>query len=92
MPLLGLRGVSQYGARTIIGPIRLPPIAVEADAAVSGFTFWLHGVAALALLGLIGAHVGAAMFHYLILKDGVLSRMLPSLRASALKTSKPDRA
>lgn len=79
VPLLGLRGVSQYGARSIIGPISLPQIAAEADAAISGFTFWLHGIAAIALLGLIVSHIGAAMFHFLIRKDGVLQRMLPSL-------------
>lgn len=79
VPLLGLRGVSQYGARSIIGPIGLPKIAAEAPESVSGFTFWLHGVAAVALLALIGAHIGAALFHYLIRKDGVLQRMLPSL-------------
>jgi cytochrome b561 len=26
---------------------------------------------------LVGAHVGAALFHYFIRKDGVLARMLP---------------
>ncbi len=80
VPLLGLRGVSQYGARNIFGPISLPQIAAEADAATSGFTFWLHGVAALALLALIASHIGAAMFHFLIRKDGVLQRMLPMRR------------
>ena len=77
VPLLGWRGVSQYGARNIWGPISLPPIAAEAGTAVAGFTFWLHGIAAFALLTLIGAHVGAALFHFLIRKDGVLQRMLP---------------
>ncbi len=77
VPLLGLRGVSQYGARNIYGPISLPQIAAEADAAASGFTFWLHWIAGVALLGLIASHIGAAMFHFLIRKDGVLQRMLP---------------
>ncbi len=77
VPLLGLRGVSQYGARTIYGPISLPQIAAEADAATSGFTFWLHGIAAMALLALIASHIGAALFHFFIRKDGVLQRMLP---------------
>jgi cytochrome b561 len=80
VPLLGLRGVSQYGARNIYGPISLPPIAAEADAAASGFTFWLHWITAVALLALIGAHVGAALFHHFIRKDGVLQRMLPLRR------------
>jgi cytochrome b561 len=28
---------------------------------------------------MIGAHVGAAIFHHVIRKDGVLRRMLPGL-------------
>ena len=78
VPLLGWRGVSQYGARNIVGPINLPQIAAENQDA-AGFTFWLHGVAAFALVLLIGAHIGAAIFHFFIRKDGVLARMLPTV-------------
>jgi cytochrome b561 len=39
-----------------------------------------HGLAAWLLLGLIGLHVGAAMLHGLVLKDGVLQTMLPQRR------------
>jgi superoxide oxidase len=38
-----------------------------------------HGLGAKALLALIGLHAGAALFHRLILRDGVLQRMLPRL-------------
>ena len=79
VPLLGLRGVSQYGARNIYGPVSLPQIATENQDA-AGFTFWLHGVAAFALALLILTHIGAAIFHFVIRKDGVLTRMLPSVR------------
>jgi cytochrome b561 len=34
---------------------------------------------AFALVALIGMHVGAALFHHFIRRDGVLTRMLPSL-------------
>jgi cytochrome b561 len=43
------------------------------DAAARVF-FW-HLVGAIALVLLIGMHVGAALFHYLIRRDGVLRRM-----------------
>jgi hypothetical protein len=33
-------------------------------------------------LPLIGLHAGAALFHGLVLRDGVLQRMLPSSRAA----------
>jgi cytochrome b561 len=35
----------------------------------------VHGVLAWVLLALIGAHVGAAMFHRFVLKDRVLQRI-----------------
>jgi len=38
-----------------------------------------HEVGANLLLALIGFHVGAALFHRLVLRDGVLQRMLPRL-------------
>ena len=37
----------------------------------------LHELAAWMLLALIGIHAAAALFHGLILRDGVLQRMLP---------------
>jgi cytochrome b561 len=36
-----------------------------------------HEFGAKALLALIGLHAGAALFHALVLRDGVLQRMLP---------------
>jgi cytochrome b561 len=36
-----------------------------------------HELGAKALVLLIGLHVGAALFHYVILRDGVLQRMSP---------------
>jgi superoxide oxidase len=36
-----------------------------------------HEFGAKALMVLFGLHAGAALFHYLILRDGVLQRMLP---------------
>ena len=44
-----------------------------------------HEFGAKALVALIGLHAGAALFHGLVLRDGVLQRMLPS-------TSRPTRA
>lgn len=35
--------------------------------------FWLG----MALLALLGAHIGAALFHHLVLRDGTLNRMWP---------------
>ena len=38
---------------------------------------WFHEVGAWMLLTLIGLHAAAALFHGLILRDGVLQRILP---------------
>ena len=42
-----------------------------------------HGIGANALVILIGLHAGAALFHRLVLRDGVLQRMLPSMQVRA---------
>lgn len=78
IPLLGWIGVSLYGARSIFGLFSLPPIAAE-NAPASELIFRLHYWAALLLVAMLGAHVGAALFHHFIRGDGVLRRMLPGL-------------
>lgn len=79
VPLLGWYGVSLYGARSLFGIVSLPPLAAQnQDAATT--VFLLHFFAAMAMLAMIGAHVGAAIFHHFIRRDGVLRRMLPGLR------------
>jgi cytochrome b561 len=40
-------------------------------------TFLMHRLAAYAVIALVAMHIGAALFHYFIRKDGVLARMLP---------------
>jgi cytochrome b561 len=37
----------------------------------------VHEFGAKALLALVGLHAGAALFHRLVLRDGVLQRMSP---------------
>jgi cytochrome b561 len=41
--------------------------------------FAVHKALALLLVLFIALHVGAALFHYLIRKDGVLNRMAPMM-------------
>lgn len=79
VPLLGWIGVSLYGARSIFDLFSLPPLAAQ-DQATAETVFMLHFYGALLLLAMIGTHVGAALFHHLFLRDGVLRRMLPGLQ------------
>ena len=78
VPIGGYIGISQYPALDIFG-IALPGI-VTANQEAASTTFMLHFWGAMLLVAMIAVHFAAAMFHYLIRKDNVLTRMLPSLR------------
>jgi len=74
VPLIGWLAISYYGPFEPFG-IKLPALAAKNDDQATRF-FFLHRLAAYALIALIFMHVGAALFHYLIRKDGVMGRML----------------
>jgi cytochrome b561 len=76
VPLLGWLAISYYGPFRPFG-LALPVLAAENGDRAQRF-FALHRLAAYALIVLIGMHVGAALFHYVVRKDGVMRRMLPS--------------
>ena len=50
--------------------------------------FYYHWLGAVIIVLLAGMHVGAALFHYFIRKDGVLRRML--VRAGRLFIRLPN--
>jgi cytochrome b561 len=77
VPIGGWIGVSLYPALDVFGLFSLPGlVAPNQDAAAK--IFYFHFLGALAIVLLVGMHVGAALFHYFIRKDGVLMRMLPA--------------
>jgi cytochrome b561 len=73
VPMLGWIAVSYYGPFEPFG-VKLPALAGQDDAKATQ-VFFAHMLAAYLLIVLIGMHVGAALFHYVIRKDGVLRRM-----------------
>jgi cytochrome b561 len=73
-PIIGWRAISHYGPFEPFG-IKLPAIASQDQEKATQAFAW-HKWAAYILILLIGMHVAAALFHYLIRKDGVLRRML----------------
>ena len=76
VPVVGWLGISLYGARGVFGVVTIPAIAAQnQDAAAQ--VFMLHKYLAYLTIAAVGAHVGGALFHYFIRKDGVLMRMLP---------------
>jgi cytochrome b561 len=78
IPIAGYIGISQYPALDIFG-FPLPGLVAENQDA-SARTFWVHFWLAMLLVLMVAVHVSAALFHYFIRRDNVLTRMLPSLR------------
>jgi superoxide oxidase len=75
-PITGLGDVVFHG-RPITLFIWQVPALLTPDAAIRSLFQEAHELGAKALLALIGLHAGAALFHGLVLRDGILQRMLP---------------
>lgn len=75
MPLIGWAMLSAGGYPIELGAgVRLPPIA-PFDPSWFAALRWLHRTLAYALFALVLAHLGAALYHGLIRRDGVLRSM-----------------
>lgn len=75
-PLIGWIAVSASGVPVAVSVLfALPPIVPE-DRSLSEQVFVLHGLIGLSIAGLIAAHVGAAFYHHVVRRDGVLMRMI----------------
>lgn len=79
-PLIHFRPIRLYGLVTwpAIGPLTTLPhdqMTFAHETAVS-----VHGLLAKMAYALIVLHVGAALRHYFLLKDGVVGRMTPFLK------------
>ena len=79
VPLLGWIGISLYPALTVFGGLPLPALMAP-DRAASAPVLAAHAYAAYVLIALIVIHIGAAIFHHVVLRDGTLRRMMPGLR------------
>ena len=77
MPLLGWGMLSAAGYPIVLwGPVRLPAI-LPADPALYTLLRNAHTWLALTLFALVLLHLGAALFHALIRRDGVFRSMAP---------------
>lgn len=75
-PLVGWIATSASGAPVnVLGLFALPLIAPE-NRAFSEQLFLLHDLIGLSVAGLISAHIGAALYHHVIRKDRILTRMM----------------
>lgn len=84
MPVIGwaMLSAARYPV-ALAGPIVLPPILPQSPV-LYAWLRGLHTVLAYALFALILAHLGAALIHGLIRRDGVFSSM--ALRAAGPRT------
>jgi cytochrome b561 len=77
LPVLGWIDASWHGMPLVMFGVALPKL-VAAQAPGWGWTGDVHSLLAnYALLGLVGLHVAAGLYHYFIRRDRVLQRMLP---------------
>jgi cytochrome b561 len=79
VPLLGWIGVSLFPALGIPFGLSLPALT-SPNQDMAKTVFLLHKFGAILLGLLVLMHVGAALQHHFIRKDGVLRRMMPGLK------------
>ncbi|PTM38547.1 cytochrome b [Bosea sp. 124] len=77
VPVIGLVYAVLRGQGLDLGLFSIPPITAAAARTVSRPVKEIHEWAAYALIGLAALHALVALWHHVVLKDGVLRRMLP---------------
>jgi cytochrome b561 len=68
VPLAGWAGISDFGARDVLGGFKLPAIWPE-GAGYADFLFTFHAYLAFGLLALVAVHIGVAMGDYMLRAD-----------------------
>lgn len=77
VPLMGWANASSRGwSVALFGALPMPPLSPAGSAIGHALGDW-HRNFAWVLLALVGLHVGAALYHQFILRDGTLHRMFP---------------
>lgn len=77
LPVIGWLGISLYPAVRVYEAFNLPSLVGAPDKPLSEHLFVVHKALAFVLIGLVAMHIGAALFHHFVRRDGVLRRMLP---------------
>ena len=76
-PLLGWYATNAWGVKNIpiFGLFDLPTL-VDKNRELGNFLLEIHGYVGFAIAALILCHIGAALMHHFVKKDGVLLRMI----------------
>lgn len=83
-PIIGWLSMDAYRADvSVFGLFTLPHVLPQDDAAYKVLSA-AHGFFGLLMLAILAAHVGGALMHGFIKRDGVLNRMLPDGLGRAL--------
>jgi cytochrome b561 len=80
LPATALLGLGSEGhPLTLLGGFRINKMPLIADSALAGLADWgeVHQFLGDAIMWLAGLHAAAAIFHHVVLKDGVLAAMWP---------------
>ena len=75
-PVVGWLGASAFGAVVNVFGLFDLPILLHQDKSLAALLFLIHKYGAFTLAGLVTIHVGAALFHLLVRRDGVFQRMI----------------
>lgn len=64
---------------TLLGGVRLDQMPLIANSGIAGLADWgdVHGLLGDAIMALAGLHAAAAIYHHVVMRDGVLLAMLP---------------
>lgn len=80
LPLTAFLALGSEGIPlTLLGGLRIEQIPLVKSSGISALTDWgdLHQLLGDTIVWLAGLHAGAAIYHHVVLKDGVLKAMLP---------------
>jgi cytochrome b561 len=75
VPLSGWAAVSAYGALDVFGLFNLPAILPK-NQALATTLFKVHGALAITMTAIVLAHIGGALMHGIVKRDGVITRMI----------------
>jgi cytochrome b561 len=75
-PVLGWLGASAFGAVVSVFGLFDPPVLLHEDKSLAALLFLIHRIGAFTLAGLVTIHVGAALYHLVVRRDGVFQRMI----------------
>jgi cytochrome b561 len=80
LPISALLALGSEGhPMTLLGGLLIDQMPMIANSALADLADWgdVHGVLGDAIMWLAGLHAVAAIYHHMILKDGVLKSMMP---------------